>query len=430
MSKRIAFLKEYLKDVSEGKRKAYSDYSETYGENGECLRGWVRKFRSKYPNKKEWLPGIPIEPTWSETVESALGTIDVGVSPGKFPDKYEGVKPRRAWEQRTKDGEIVTLHSYEFDSELSDLQKFQEDIIEKVRVLITNENVIPVKLPVVKDNPTKYALHIYTTDKHAGSLLRSPLFDKKYDNAEFETRLQETLKAIALVHGFIGEIHTINFVDLGDGIDGVGGMTTRGGHGLDQYLEDADQFDLYVSAHKTLFDAIHKMGVTQNLKYTVACNDNHGGFGMYVAARALQEYLNVKFPDLETFVTRDFLFHQAYGLHRFIYTHGKDDRYRKRPFPMRIDADTEKFISEYIDYHGLGKHLQYSQERACIHVIKGDLHSSTEEYAKRFRYKNIMSMFGASSWIQHNFGAGYKGFEFEIVAHDTPLVMSAKNFYF
>lgn len=427
-TKRLEFLQTFVKDVLANQRKTWNAYGELFSEHPERLRKWFRVFKISSAQKREWFPGLAIDSDWSGKVAEALEFADV-VSPNKFPDKYDGVKPRRAWEQRTKSGEIVTLHSYEFDTELEDLKNFQESIVDKVRILVREEGIEPLYLteqPIKK----RYALNIYTTDKHAGSLVRNPLFGNTYDDAEFRRRLEETLSAIRLIHSFIGRIDLINFVDLGDGLDGIGGQTTRGGHGLDQNLEDTEQFDLYVNSHKLLFGQIHRMDVANNLQYTVACNDNHGGFGMYVAARALQEYLSVKYPDMVTSVNRAFIFHQEYGIHRFIYTHGKDDRYRSKGFPLRLDADTERFVNEYIDYNGLSRHLAYSQERACIHFIKGDLHSSAEEYSKRFRYKNVMSMFGSSSWIQHTFGAGYKGFEFEIVDYDSPLILTGKNFYF
>jgi hypothetical protein len=425
---RIEFLKAFVKDVLENNRKTWLAYGEQFGEHPERVRKWLRTFKATFPTTGEWHSGVKVEDDWLPKVREALEFADA-VSPTKFPEKYDGVKPRRAWEQRTKDGTVVTLHSYEFNSELEDLKKFQENLIEKVASLVRESSIQPV-VPRQEPNHRKFALNIYTSDKHAGSQLRNPLFDSHYDDLEFERRLQETLKAVELVKGFVGQIDLINFVDLGDGIDGVGGKTTRGGHGLDQYLEDTDQFDLYVESHKRLFDAIHKIEAANRVQLTVASNDNHGGFGMYVAARALQEYLKVKYPEMIVDVNRAFIFHQEYGIHRFIFSHGKDDRYRSRPLPMRLDADAERLITEYIDYHRLAKHLGYAQERACVHFIKGDLHSSTEEYGKRFRYKNIMSMFGSSTWIQHNFGAGYKGFEFEIVDHDSPLILSAKNFYF
>ncbi len=355
--------------------------------------------------------------------------FEASSSPTAFPEKYDGVKPRRAWEQRTRNGEIVTLHSYEFDSELKDLQKFQDSIVDKVRALVSEADIQPVFLE--KPELTRqWALNVYVTDKHAGSWVRNPLFGNAYDGEEFDRRLQETLRAVQLCTSFVGGIDLVNFVDLGDSIDGVGGKTTRGGHGLDQNMEDTDQFDLYVDSHKKLFATLHSIGGISKIRFTVACNDNHGGFGTYVSARALEEFLKVKYPDMETDVQKAFMFHQEYGIHRFIYTHGKDDRYRSRPFPLKLDADTERFVGEYVDYHGLSKHLSYSQERACVHLVKGDLHSSAEEYAKRFRYKNVMSMFGSSSWIQHNFGAGYKGFEFELISRDEPIILSCKHFYF
>lgn len=428
MEKRLLFLQTFVDDVLSNNRKTWAEYGIQFSDHPERLRKWVRMFKDRYPSTKQWYSGEAVTESWQGKVSEALEFADA-VSPSKFPEKYDGVKPRRAWEQRTKGGDIVTLHSYEFQTELEDLKKFQDSILEKVTTLVTEAEIQPVFIPQ-KALGNTLALNIYTTDKHAGSLVRNPLYGNVVDNSEFLRRLEETLAVVKACQEMFGHLDLINFVDLGDGLDGVGGQTTRGGHGLDQYLDDTDQFDLFVNSHKIIFDQLVQLGASNRLRFTAACNDNHGGFGMYVAARALGEYLKARYPQIETDIQRAFIFHQDYGLHRFIYTHGKDDRYRSRPFPLKLDADTEKFFSEYIDFHGLSRHLSYSQERACVHVIKGDLHSSAEEFAKRFRYKNIMSMFGSSTWIQHNFGAGYRGFEFEIVDANKPRILSGKNFYF
>jgi len=50
-----------------------------------------------------------------------------------------------------------------------------------------------------------------------------------------------------------------------------------------------------------------------------------------------------------------------------------------------------------------------------VHVQKGDLHQSSINYGKKFRYCNNMSMYGSSKWIHSNFGSGKAGVNYEIM---------------
>jgi hypothetical protein len=212
-------------------------------------------------------------------------------------------------------------------------------------------------------------------------------------------------------------------------VDGVDGQTARKGHTLDQNLETTEQFDHYIRNHTKLMDSLVALKAAKNLAYIVCTNDNHNGYFQYICSRGVEVYLNAKYPQIKTRVEKAFIFHETYGDNVWILTHGKDDRYMKTGFPMVLNADKEKYVDEYIDFHGLSKNIPYDLQRIRISLIKGDLHSSREEYAKRFRYKNIMALSPASSYIQHNYGAGYSGFEWEIYHKKTTSVVSGKHFY-
>jgi len=88
-------------------------------------------------------------------------------------------------------------------------------------------------------------------------------------------------------------------------------------------------------------------------------------------------------------------------------THGKDEEDLRSGLPLRITPQVENYINDYINVKGIST--------PYIHFVKGDLHQSSVEYAKRFRYKNVMSMYGSSKWIHTNYGSGTAGVDFEIV---------------
>jgi len=340
---------------------------------------------------------------------------------------YGGYKPRRAWEQRTKDGEIVVLHSAEYDVMMENFDKFEKSTIGLYKEIIKDINPISIKKEKI-DEPI--AVRIYTSDKHIGADTRNAIYGNKYNAKVAKSRIEETLDCLKQLKDVYGHFDLIAFDDLGDGVDGINRQTARKQHQLDQNLESEEQFDAYVTIHKKIFDTIIENNFANNYRYTVCANDNHNGFFMYITARALEEYLNARYPEIKTDVSKKFIFNQSYGIHRFVFTHGKDDRYLKYGFPKILNEKIEKYVNDYIDYHGLNKHLEYAQEKACIHLIKGDLHTSNEQFGARFRYKNIMSVYGSSTYIQHNYGVGYNGFEFEIFYKNKPKYISGKNFYF
>lgn len=344
-----------------------------------------------------------------------------------FLEPYPGYRGRRIWEAQTPDG-IQVLHSAEYDEQLRERQEFEARVDESIKAAVVGLKIKPTKIPHRKVRE-EIGLMVYTTDKHIGAQTRNSLFGNDYNANEYVRRMKETLPLIQTVADTFGRLDTVNFIDLGDGPDGVDRQTARKGHELDQNLETGEQFDVFVASHKYLMDELVKMGVTNNLRFTAATNDNHNGWLSYVAARAVEDILKAAYPQVETQVSSKFMFHAEYGIHRFIYTHGKDDRYMKSGFPKILNAKAEDIITQYIDYHGLSKHLKYAQEKVCVHLIKGDLHTSAEEFASRFRYKNIMSVYGSSSYVQHNYGAGYRGFEFEIIYKNRPFVLSGKNFF-
>jgi hypothetical protein len=86
--------------------------------------------------------------------------------------------------------------------------------------------------------------------------------------------------------------------------------------------------------------------------------------------------------------------------------------------PLDLNDKTENYINDYIDRKKIRSEY--------IHVVKGDLHQSAKNYAKRFRYKNNMSMYGASGWIHNNFGSGNAGVDYEITMMDNERIYESR----
>ena len=258
----------------------------------------------------------------------------------------------------------------------------------------------------------KKALFIYTADKHVGAKTSDRSIYKNEYNAEvFEARMQKLLQEVNLLHKLHGRFDRVYLVDLGDPLDGYNEGTTRGGHKLPQNMDNREQFDTYVNVHKKWFDTLVDMNVTNHIHFVAVTEDNHAGAFGYCANRAIEIYLNVKYPTITTRILSKFIEHIEYGNHAIMLSHGKDSEDMKHGFPKRLDQKTELFIDQYIRYFKL--------EGKTCHFIKGDLHQESNEFGKQFRYKNVLSLYGASKWIHSNFGVSMAGACFEVLEKHT-----------
>ena len=138
----------------------------------------------------------------------------------------------------------------------------------------------------------------------------------------------------------------------------------------------------------------------------VSVQGNCGSFG-YAANRLLDIYLSLKYPDIKRTIITKFIDHVQYGQHTFMFTHGKDDSDMKFGLPKDLNEKTENYINAYIHYHKI--------QTPCIHLVKGDLHLSAKQNGKIFRYKNVLSLYGSSKWVQTNFMVNKCGYNYEIV---------------
>jgi hypothetical protein len=152
----------------------------------------------------------------------------------------------------------------------------------------------------------------------------------------------------------------------------------------------------------------------------VSIQGNSGAFG-HGAVRAAQLYLQAKYPQIKTFVSAKMLDHITFGDHTYIFGHGKDDMNMKSGLPLVLNDKTEGFINDYIDRKKI--------RSKYIHVITADLHQSAETFAKRFRYKKNMSMYGSSGWIHTNFGSGEAGVDYEITCLHSPKIYKTRLTY-
>lgn len=312
----------------------------------------------------------------------------------------EDIKSVKFWQ--TQSGELRYSIVKNFDSTQDDKENQYNRIVETLQKAIK-----PFQLSV-KPIKVHRGLFVNTADKHIGSSVPEySLYDNDYTALSFEERMQGVVNLILKQYEVYGTFDTIFLNDLGDPLDGYNGYTTRRKHKLPQNMDNEEAFDTYLEVHKRFFDTLIHSEVANHYVFNAVTNDNHSGAFGYCAHRALETYLNVKYPQVQTFITKRFITHFHYGNHTIMLCHGKDSEDMNSGLPLHLDAKTDNYIGDYIKNYKLsGKNL---------HFIKGDLHQAASQVGKTFRYRNCMSIFGASNWIQNNFGNTKPGISIDIL---------------
>lgn len=302
----------------------------------------------------------------------------------------------------------------------------------------TEEHLSKLKEILLQDlQPTKYripdvtnekALFIYGADKHIGALTKlDSIYTNKYDREVMRERIVlKTLQNIQENVQLHGEFDSLYIMDLGDALDGFNAKTTGGlrgtsSHTLPQQLNNREQHDFYVEVHKELFDSIMACSFAKNVYFVATSNSNHGGDFEYGAMRHLEEYLNIKHPDIKTYVSYKAYNHFIYGKHCIVFGHGKDDEDMKNGLPLVLNDKVANVLADYIRVNKL--------EGYNISFISGDLHQSAETYSKNFRYKKVLSQYGSSKWMHTNFGSGAPGLCSEVYEKNSKKIYKEDNFF-
>ena len=303
---------------------------------------------------------------------------------------------------------------------------YDEDHTQNLVDILTKE-ITPIDYkPMINTN--NLGLFIYGADKHIGALTKEDsMYNNKYDREEIKQRIiKGTIRNIEKSIKYFGNFESLYIMDLGDALDGfnqktVGGLRGTSLHTLPQQMNNREQHDFYVEVHRELFDYIMSQEYAKNVYFIATSNSNHGGDFEYGAMRNLETYLNVKYPDIKTFVNYYPFNHFIYGNHAIIFGHGKDMEDMKHGLPLNLNEKTEVYLNDYIETNKLQDYH--------VTVVMGDLHQSNENYGKNFRYKRVLSQYGSSKWSHTNFGSGNAGLSFEVMDKFTPMVFKIDDFF-
>lgn len=259
------------------------------------------------------------------------------------------------------------------------------------------------------------ALVIVTADEHvAASNEPDDLYNIPYDKTEYLLRKRAILGAVKQQMLYYGEFDDLFHVTLGDSLDGWNGGTTRSGepghaHVLPQNMNNKQAVETYMRVNNYFWDELLHLNPARAYHKHDVVNSNHGGNGLdYLANLGVQIYLEAKHPQVNIHYFHKLIGHFQYGNHNVMLSHGKDESYRKKPMPLNLNPETEVFIKQYMDIHGL-------DPEAHNIFLKGDLHQWNWSTGKFFDYINVGSLYGSSGWVQANFGLTRPSFAIGII---------------
>lgn len=312
----------------------------------------------------------------------------------------------------------------EAQKELYDIKKNRNWLKEQLIDLFNDTDLTTkVRLPyseyifnsddIINELEEPKALFIYISDQHIGAANSVySLYKNEYNEDEYINRVNKILEEIK-TNIYADNYDKIIIINLGDSLDGYNGTTTRGGHTLEQNLNNKEQFKVYIHSMLYFFEEIYKF-INENginninkIEYHCVGNDNHAGEFGYTANYALKLILELKYEDLYFNLFEKNIQHFYYGEHCFIITHGKDQKFMFKNMPLTLNPDVETKIQMYIKANNITSKY--------ISVVKGDLHQSSTQRGKFFRYKNVGSLFGSSEYIMENFGNTKACFNYDIV---------------
>ena len=297
-----------------------------------------------------------------------------------------------------------------------------EDIQEAVKGALDGYSKPYIKTP---KKTNKKALKVVISDAHVG-LDPDPdgesLFNYQYGPEIFFNNLDSVYQSIYDQVINNGSFDLFILDDLGDGLDGYNGFTTRGGHKLDQNLTNKEAFNTYVKGKYELIRRIVELGVAKKYIIRNISNCNHGGDFGWMANRCIELMIEHSIEaNIEYDIIDKFMKHYKWGDHTFILNHGKDKKFMNRGLPLNLNDRAINFINDYLDH--------YDINTKYIHVEKGDLHQVAYQRTKKFDYRNYMSFAPPSAWVTHNFGDCYSGYSLQIIPKDNNQIQHIDYFF-
>lgn len=355
--------------------------------------------------------GITVKADDTITVTNTINPTQVKL------DKTTNLKLRSKWQ--SANGEW--LESYRVVPE-AEVELTKDDIEDAVYKAIDKAQLEAFDYEeIVSEN--ELSMLVWTSDKHIGADTTDAQHSKPYNKQVFSNRMQTLANRILDKSILNGTFNTLVIADLGDATDGQDGYTSSRSHRLPQNMTNREVFETYMEEHIKFVDFLIENQVACNYEFWFNTNSNHGGSYEFACHKALQIYINTKYPFIKIKSFDKFLGHTQFKNVTYLLTHGKDDTNRKFGLPLYPDPKTEVFIDNYLKMNKLSLNEN-------IRLIKGDLHQSASVPCKNInRYRNVASMFGSSGWVMDNYGFTPPGTDYEILNEYSGEIIEGTFWY-
>ena len=290
--------------------------------------------------------------------------------------------------------------------------KTQLQNISEIKLDLGNWKPIPIKPCEIT---SKTILSLYLADMHIGSKCESnTLYPNPYTKEEIERRLNALFNKIK-EYGFYNKI-IINL--MGDSLDGMDNQTARRDHFMPQEMDNMEQLETFLEL--TTKFILNCKTIANNVDvYSVKCG-NHGGFWEYTANLALQNAIKVIAPEVKFTLFKDYFGAYTINNEVIIIHHGKDEKFMKRGMPLNVDERTKVMLYEWLDSNNI--------KGDNIHFVKGDLHSNSLNSCKKFDYRNVLSLYGASDYSNFNFSRNSYGVSYDLYIGNIRTIGTFENF--
>lgn len=153
------------------------------------------------------------------------------------------------------------------------------------------------------------------------------------------------------------------------------------------------------------FTTLHSNLIVRNNGFVSVQGNSGKGFS-HMANKALEFWLEAKYPFVNVSQQDRFIDVITFGNHIIGLTHGKDEQFMKSPLPLNLDYKTDLWLMEY--------YKRYVHDGAFVSTIKGDIHKFNMNQGKSGRYVNVPAISTGSAWVEHNFGDSEAGVVMEI----------------
>jgi uncharacterized protein YozE (UPF0346 family) len=259
------------------------------------------------------------------------------------------------------------------------------------------------------------SLIIHLSDLHIGSRCESnTLYPNKWDKEELERRLEVLADKI---YEF-GYLDTLIINLLGDNLDGMDNQTARRDHYMPQNMDNMEQVSTFIETMSKFILRIRNFA--NHIKIYSVKEGNHDGITGYVASLAFVNLIKSLCPEIECVLFKDFIGYYTFNGHQYLLCHGKDSKFMKKPLPLTLDDKSKIMIYEWLEANNI--------HDDNIHFIKGDLHSNALNSCRRFDYRNVLSLYGASDYSNYNFSRNSYGVSYDLFIGNSRTIGTFENF--